>query len=195
MAGKKKDPVEKVVVAVEEVEQGERDSGVVTLSTGVQLRVKPMPKHFIFQVTERYKKPKVPLYFDEGKGREEENPEDPDYIEAMQMYLAEISNASTDIAILRGTEVVHIPEDVMGPDSEEFRDELEVLKFGMVDNSRARYLAWIKAIAAPTDADVENLFEEIGRLTGVTEADVAEAADRFQRLEGRESDSDSGGVD
>ncbi len=188
MAGKKKDPVEKVVKALEETEAGERDGNVVTLSTGVQLRVKPMPKHFIFQVTERYKKPKVPVYFDETKGREEENPEDPDYIEAMQMHLAEISNASTDVAILRGTEVVHVPDDVMGPDSDDFKMELEVLKFGMVDNARARYLAWIKAIAAPLDSDIENLFEEIGRLTGVTEADVAEAADRFQRLEGRKAD-------
>jgi len=188
MAGKKVvDNVEKVVKAVEEIENGERDRDIVTLSTGVQLRVKPMPKHFVFQVTERYKKPKVPVYMTD-KGREEENPSDPDYIEAMQMHLAEISNASTDVAILRGTEVVHIPDDVMGPDSEDFKMELEVLKFGMVDNARARYLAWVKAIAAPADADIENLFEEIGRLTGVTEADVAEAADRFQRLEGRESD-------
>ena len=186
MAGKKEDKVEKVVKAVEEAEQGERDN--ITLSTGVQLRIKSMPKHFIFQVTEKYKKPKVPLYFDESKGREEENPDDPDYIEAMQMYLAEIANASTDVAILRGSEIVHIPDDVMGPDSDEFKMELEVLGFGMIDNSRARYLAWIKAIAAPTDADIETLFEEIGRMTGVTEADVAAAAEMFQRLEGRKAD-------
>ena len=65
---------------------------------------------------------------------------------------------------------------------------MEALDLPMIDNSRVRYLAWVKGMAAPLDADVTLLMEEIGRLTGVTEADVADAVDRFRRLAGRDSD-------
>lgn len=181
--------VSKVVEGVEEAE--ERERGIlesVTLSTGVELKLKPVPKQLILQVTSKFKLPKVPTYFNESKGRDEENPDDPDYQEAAEQYLTDIAVATTDVVFLRGTEIISIPKGFPGPDSKDWKAEMEILGMSMIDNKRARYLAWIKGMAAPLDSDISILMEEIGRQTGVSEKDTEEAVKRFQRLTGRGTD-------
>ncbi|KKM90669.1 hypothetical protein LCGC14_1236230 [marine sediment metagenome] len=174
--------VSNVVEGIEEEEKRERgEEQIVTLSTGVELKVSSVPKNFLYAVTSKFERPKVPTYFNEGKGREEENPDDPDYQEALDQYIVEIANASNNVVLLRGTQIERIPEGFPGPDSKEWIEEMEALDLPMINNSRVRYLAWVKGMAAPLDEDITLLMEEIGRLTGVTEADVADAVDRFQR--------------
>lgn len=185
--------VEKVVGAIEDAEAAElvSENGrlSVELSTGVVLKLRPVPRHFMYEATRRFTSPQVPVVFIEDKGREEENPSDPEYIGAVQKYLADISNAATDVALLRGTEIEHKPEEVPGPDSKEFLEEMEYLKIGMLDNKRARYLYWIKSFAAPMPDDIDKLLSELGRLTGVAENDVDEAVRRFRYFETRDADS------
>ena len=189
MTDRNEEKTRKIVEGVEEAEKRERDIlDSVTLSTGVELKLKPVPKHFIFQVTSKFKLPKVPTTFNKTKGRDEENPDDPDYQEAVEQYLIDIANATTDVCFLRGTEIAKIPKEIPKPNSQEWISEMEVLGMPMIDNKRARYLAWIKGIAAPSDADITILMEEIGRQTGVSEADTEEAVKRFQRLTSRGTD-------
>ncbi len=188
----KKKAVEKTVEAVEAAEAAERAAlngrGTVRMSSGVVFAVRPFPKQHIYEVSKRFKEPRVPLVFNEQKGRDEENPNDPEYAEAVERYLIEMSNATTDAALLRGTKVLEKPGDVMGPDDPEWIEEMEYLGYPMVENSRARYLAWLKAVAAPTDVDIDKLLGELGRLTGVAEDDVTEAVERFRRLTPRNED-------
>jgi len=175
-----------VVEGLEEVERGECDT--VTLSTGVVLKIKPFPRTFIFAVTGRIKKPKPPLVFIESKGREEENPDDPDYQEALEKWAVDVANAGNDVALLRGCEIESIPEGLPGPDSKEWKNEMEVYGLPMIKNPVARYLSWLKAIAAPLERDIILLLGEIGRLTGVSEADVEDAVALFRRLATRTTD-------
>lgn len=175
-----------VVEGAEEV--GERDD-IVTLSSGVQLKVKEVPKHFIFTVTSKFEKPKVP-WADIG-GMQKENPNDPDYLADLERWVADTANAGNDIALLLGTELVEVPNDVMKHGSKEFKEMMEYFELPMLKNKNAIYLNWIKAIAAPTDADITLLLGEIGRLTGVAEADVAQAVDRFRSIAVRDPDSES----
>lgn len=160
----------------------------ITLSTGVILNLRPVPKQFIYEATRSFERPRVPVVLNKDKGREEENPADPDYQEAVQRYIIDTANAATDVAMLRGTEIAHRPKDVPGPDDEIWIQEMEVLRLPMRNNPRARYLAWLKAIAAPLDHDIRTLLEEIGRLTGVSEADVADAVEHFRSLTARDED-------
>lgn len=184
--------VRNVVEGIEEEENRERDEeAIVTLSTGVKLKIKPIPKNFIYAVTSRFEHPKVPTYLNESKGREEPNPDDPDYQDDVEQYIASVANASNDVALLRGTEILELPKGFPGPDSKKWKEEMEALDLPMIDNSRARYLNWIKGMAAPLDRDIVLLMEEIGRLTGVTEADVTDAVERFRRLAGRDSDREA----
>ncbi len=184
--------IRNVVEGTEDEEKRERgEEQIVTLSTGVELRVTSVPKNFLYAVTSRFKQPKIPTYFNEGKGREEENPDDPDYKDEVEQYMADVANASNDVVLLRGTQIKKLPKEFPGPDSEQWIEEMEALDLPMVDNSRVRYLTWVKGMAAPLDSDITRLMEEIGRLTGVTEADVADALDRFQRFAGRNPDQET----
>jgi hypothetical protein len=141
----------------------------------------------MYEVTRRFVRPKPPMV-DLGKGRDEENPGDPDYADALERFLADTANAATDVALLRGTEIEHIPEDVPGPDSKAFREEMELLGLPMLDSSRARYLYWVKSVAAPTSEDINGLLGELGRLTGVAESDVEDAVARFRSVTVRGED-------
>ena len=160
----------------------------ITLSTGVVLNLRPVPKQFIYEATRAFERPRVPVVLNKDKGREEENPADPDYQEAIQRHIIETANAATDVALLRGTEIAEKPETVPGPDDTIWIQEMEVLRMPMSDNPRARYLAWVKAVAAPTDHDILMLLGEVGRLTGVSEADVDDAVERFRRVTARDED-------
>lgn len=177
--------ITKVVEAEERASISENGRPQILLSSGVILNLTSVPKTFIYEATRAFKRPKIPTYLNEEKGREEENPGDPDYLEALEMYAADVANAATDVALLRGTSIQEIPDDVIGPDSEEWIQEMEVLGLPMRDNPRARYMTWIKAIAAPLDNDINGLLEEVGRLTGVSESDVADAVERFRRITAR----------
>ena len=181
--------LENVVEGVEEAEQRERGLvDEITLSTGVVLKVKPVPKHFIFTVTSKFEKPKVPVYFNEKKGREEENPNDPDYAEAVEMYVADIAAAAIDVVILRGTEIISVPKDFPDHNSKEWKEEMAILGLPLATKERARYLAWIKGMACPLEEDITILMEIIGQHTGVSEADTAEAVERFRRTTGGNTD-------
>ena len=179
----------KVIEAEERASISENGRPQILLSSGVILNLTSVPKTFIYEATRAFKRPKIPTYLNEEKGREEENPGDPDYLEALEMYAADVANAATDVALLRGTSIQEIPDDVIGPDSDEWIQEMEVLGLPMRDNPRARYMTWIKAIAAPLDKDINGLLEEVGRLTGVSESDVADAVERFRRKTARSKDT------
>lgn len=190
MAANTDDRVEKVVEAVEALEGSEEFLlGELTLSSGVRLKLKPVSKHFIYGVTATFEPPSVPLVHIDGKKRPIENPDDPDYQEAVDAWIADVANASTDVVLLRGTEIIEKPDHIMGPDDPEWIEEMIVLNVPMHDNRRARYLFWLKAVAAPADDDIRNLMEALGRLTGVAESDVADAIDRFRSLAVRSRNS------
>ena len=163
--------------------------GVVTMSTGVVFSVRPVPRQFLYEIVSQFEPPKVPMYFNKNKGVEEPNPADPDYIEAAERYLLEVNAAQTDAAFLRGTAVIEKPDDIPGPDDQDWIDEMKILGYPMVESPRARYLAWIKGMAAPKNSDISDLLGELGRLTGVSEEDVDDAVERFRRLASRDEDS------
>jgi hypothetical protein len=147
-----------------------------------------VPRHFIYEVTRRFVRPKPPVVFVESKGREEENAGDPDYADALENYIGDVANAATDTALILGTAVKELPKDVPDQDSEDFLQIMDVLGITDLENPKARYLYWIKSIAAPTTEDVNNLLGEIGRLTGVSESDTEDAVRRFRSLAPRRED-------
>ena len=175
--------MEKLIDAVEAADASD-DIPIleVELSSGVILSLRPTPKHFIYQVTSRFQPPQVPTVWLEKKQREEQNPNDPDYQLAIEMYAVEVANAATDVTILRGSQVKYIPDHVMGPDDDDWKAEMQLLGMPLAESKRARYLAWVKGVAAPMDRDIEILLEALGRLTGVAEADVLDAVEKFRRV-------------
>ena len=177
---REKDLSEKVANAVNEVENEEREgSNIFTLSSGVKIRLKPVNQFFIFQVMSKFKPPKIPVVFNEQKGRDEENPNDPDYLEAIEQYDADRAQAGNDVCLLRGIDILEVPKGVVDHNSKQWKEEMEIVGI-QTKNERLRYLSWLKAIAMPTHEELNIVLEGIGRLTGVTEASVAAAADGFR---------------
>lgn len=190
MAAISDDTTEQVVAAVMALEEeDDRPLDEVSFSSGLRLRLKPVSKHFIYGVTKEIPPPAVPLVHLEGKTRPIENPDDPDYQEALEKWISDSANAATDIAMLRGTEILELPEGMIGPESTEWLEEMEVLGLPMRDNSRARYLYWLKAIALPDELELLKLMEALGRLIGVAEDDVTDAVERFRSITPRVSNS------
>ena len=176
----------KTVKAVEEATQ--KDDGIFELSSGVVLRTKKKisPSVLIDIVTEvENTRPKPPFVYIEALGREEVNLDDPEYIERLSRWEAVGAGRIADALILLGTEIESIPKGVEGPTGNEWIEIREVLGFKINRRSeRARYLSWVKTVAIEDQHDWEKLTGHIGRVAGVTEADVKRAQDSFPNKKG-----------
>ncbi len=111
--------------------QGERETEV-TLSTGVRVRLQAVSALLIEDLKAALLEPKVPVVYIEDKGREEENPNDPAYLAALNKYNADRGAAVLDATVLFGVELLDgLPED------ESWLKKLKALeRLGKLDLSR-----------------------------------------------------------
>lgn len=152
-----------VIVAKEGDESEEK---VITLRSGVRVRLKPVPDMVVQRAMAKINKPKVPMWYNPDKEREEPNPNDPDYLEAVRRAEEERGMVAMDVSIMFGCELIdQIPDDrkwvqrlrkVAGieiDDSDEFELEFAYLKYVAFANSAdMNYVTGIDM----TEADVEN---------------------------------------
>lgn len=144
--------------------QGGTSDGIHTLSTGVRVRVKPVPPALVNDVMLRVKVPQVPEVWDAKKGKAWPNPLDPGYIAALAQYEQERGSAALDAVAMFGLELVDgMPE-----------DNTWVLKLGLLgidvaDDTIAREFYYKKYIALGND------LEQLQQIMGVTAEDVTQA--------------------
>lgn len=149
------------------------DLRLVTSSTGVKIRLSPIPRLLIGELA-KIPRPKVPVVFMEDLGRTEENPNDPAFIDAMNEYNIQISVKMVDAFILFGTTVESIPNGFIKQEDPRVKRKLAILGMKPDDEDQV-YLAWIKYFACPMDEDIQAVTDGIGRLSGVSEKDVNDA--------------------
>lgn len=152
----------------------------ITLSTGVKIKPIRIPNMIFPEITNRFEKPPIPRVFIEDLGREEENPNDPVYIEKLSEWQNAFSKAIVDTMIVLGTETVFVPGDVEKETSQRWLGKLKVIGLDPGNDEILRYLYWIKYVAAPMDEDIQSIIEGVGKLAGVSESDVTEAIDQFR---------------
>jgi hypothetical protein len=150
----------------------------ITVSTGVVFKIKKAPSLVFQSLASEFKRnePKIPVLENVGKGRKEENPNDPDYLKAKEEYDNKTNLALLDAALVVCTELDTLPADMELPDGPNWVENL--LAAGMnldLSTKRKRYLAWVKFFAAPMDEDILAFNKEIARLNGVSEGDVTAA--------------------
>src|SRR3990172_6956542 len=174
-----RESLERIAAAVNKGGEGPRP---LPLSTGVVLLIKRVPVMLPTDIAAEALRvqPKVPRVFVEALDRVEENPDDPDYKWGLQQWQAGMLLDMNTAFILLGTEPTTIPEGVPAADAAEFLEQIKILRRD-VEGPRARYLAWGKYCAAPDQNDIASIVREVGRLSGVSEADVSEAVQGFQR--------------
>lgn len=155
---------------------------LITLTTGVELEIFK-PAILAIREVERQvnaQRPKPPSVYREDKETEEENPEDPDYIAAVQEWQTEATERQFNIALITGTKIHSIPDNIAKFDSDDWHGILNVLGVELAKSKEEKYIQWAKYVAAP---ELKDFFMIIGRvmsLIGVREEEVAEAVEAFR---------------
>ena len=111
-----------------------------TLSTGIRAKIVSVASGLMEEAANGVSSPKVPIFIDEN-GREQENPNHPDYVAALADYEHKRNQAVLDAVIMFGIELVDpIPEDdkwlkklkylakrgALNLDAYDLKDELEL---------------------------------------------------------------------
>jgi hypothetical protein len=147
---------------------------------GIVLRLRKVASIILSDAGRKLKEPVVPKIFDEEKGREEENPNDPDYRSAYEDITYRRSMLAIDVYLAFGTEVVEIPDDLDPPESPLWIADLQEFGLEIPKGGKARYVAWLKYYAL-SDQDLTSLSIAAMRFGGATlEADAQAAQDGFQ---------------
>lgn len=178
----------------EEQAQVERANNTeVTLSNGIILSINPVPPLMIRHAGAHLPKPKPPIVHIESKGREEENPSDPYFLEQLQDWKNMVNETAVNVLIGVGTSVVSVPSGMYLPEDEGWAEMAEAV--GIVVNTKnapARYLSWLRFYALADTKDVELAMGRVAMVAGVNEKDVAEAMSSFPGGEKGRPDSGSG---
>jgi hypothetical protein len=176
---------------------GEPDEpGTLRLSSGIVLRIKAVPQRALRDAARRVPVPPVPVFHNEDKDRDEENPNDPDYQRAMQEYQIATYSAGANIAMLMGTEFKSAPPGEYGPDDDEWVSFLRMTSSGLLDeidlNDKAqRYFAWLNYWALRTNDDTSLCVMAPMLAASVSEEEVALAVSSFRSDKRRQTDRDS----
>lgn len=172
---------QKTLKIVEEALEKRKD--IFELSSGVVLKTKakinPSVIIDILSAVEKVR-PEAPVIYIENLDREEINYDDPEYVDRLGRWETVSAGRIADALILLGTEIKSIPKGVEKPEGNAWIETLEVLGFKLNRRSTpARYLAWVKHVAIQDQDDWEAITENVGRMAGVTEADVKRAQSSF----------------
>lgn len=156
---------------------------VVTLSTGVKLEVKAVPRFALKNIQDRLagERPKVPKVYLKEDDREIEVPENPDYQRALLAYEGKVIESTYDAMIILGTKVLEVPVGVQGVGDTEWADDLKLVGIDVPVNGKSRYLSWMKLYACQADVDMESITKAISKSMGITEEEAAKAAELFRR--------------
>lgn len=170
----------RAAVQVAKERAGNRDS-VVTLSTGVRVKINPVSATLIDKVQTKVKDPTPPDVFIDEKGRSEPNYSDPDYLRAIDRANTDRVVAAMDALILFGVELVDgLPENDTWLKNLRLLEkigELDLSDLDLDDQFEAEF-AYKRYIAlAPQDIAI------VAAATGLSEGDVAVAEATFRGTE------------
>ena len=122
--------------------------------------------------------PTVPMVFIEDKGREEENPNDPDYRAALAVWNANAVMRMFNALVVSCLTIKEL-NSAYDPYGEDFEDFLVAVELEPVKGKLPRFLQWIQTYALIKE-ESRQLTEWMMALAGVTEEDVAEATSFLQ---------------
>jgi len=171
------------------------DPNRIELSNGVVLKIKAGSRNAISYAGRNAQKdhpqPEIPMVFIKDQERSEPNADDPDYIQAFNIWQIEISARIMDVLYAQAVIVETIPDGVGGPDSIEFKDFLEL---AMGEQLRAsemgRLVQWLRYWAIP-DGDRLDLQRRLLQLAGVPLEDLKEVETTFPDNTGGKPDNGS----
>lgn len=176
------------VDAVKEL-KSESGPGEVTLSTGVRVRLRPVPAWLVQETQNHVQDPLVPTWHNPEKDRDEPNPNDPAYLSALQRAQARRAEAGTDVLVLYGVELVEgVPPDEEWLPKLRFLEKRGLFSFEGYDltDPLERAFIFVKFVAMGNDD-----WALLGRVAGLSGEDVNRAVASFRGDAERGSDNGS----
>lgn len=178
------DKVSKVLATATRTERGAE----VVLSNGITLEVKAVPPMLVDALNAEYAPPDAPMWLNPDKGREEPNPNDPDWVRAVEKLENQRQDAVNNLVLAAGTKLkLPLPEGRVGPENDEW---LEIVKLTAeltgkdievpTEPGIKRYLAWLRYYAIETGTDFGLVMNLVLELAGISEQEVTEALNKFR---------------
>lgn len=169
----------------------------VTLKSGITLKCRGVPPYVQRAVLAGITVPEIPKVRNKEQDRDEENPNDPEYAKAVAAYDLRVAEAGDNLYLLSGTRPSSIPDGVHKPEDDAWIEDLEANLVAIGEpvtiereKERLRYLHWVKYYALASSAELILVIATVARLSGVTEEDVASAAEGFPGGKGRGVDNE-----
>ena len=132
------------------------------------------------------------MVYIESHERDEENPNDPDYIAAIEERDTRVYRAGVDIALVMGTSCKDVPTGWYRPEDKGWLDELPVGELEVdVSNEAIRYLNWLHLYALRTPHDLSRTTYNALVRAGLMEAEIASAIASFLSSARRAADRDA----
>jgi hypothetical protein len=152
----------------------------VILSTGVRVRMRPIPRALLHRVQLAVSVPDVPTVT--VGDREQPNPVDPDYLAAIDAADVERYRLIARLMLSDGIEIVDCGS-VLPVEDDGWVERLE--SAGLIINREQRQAEWLELVAMATDEDVARTFEIAQRGVGLLEWEVLAEMRFFPDLAGR----------
>jgi hypothetical protein len=163
--------------ALQVAKEKSQENKVVTLSTGIRAILHPVSASLIQEVVSKIVDPPVPVEYNEAKGVSQENPHNKEYQATITANNQKRARASMDAFALFGLELV----DGL-PSSDKWLKKLKQMeRLGYLDLSE---------FDLDDDIDLEFIFKRyiamsasdftaIGKMTGISQEDIAAAESSF----------------
>lgn len=164
----------------------------VTLSNGIVLQGVSVPRVIMARMVSRFPLPKPPeqTVVINGQEHQEENPDDPEYLEALDRAHSKRIELANDVFLTMGTKLISVPEDMLRPDDDKWLEPLIMLEAigrdepaGWVESER--YLHWLKMYALQERDDASLAWGAALAATGTLETEVIEAVEYFRTKQER----------
>lgn len=155
----------------------------ICLSNGVVLKIRPVPPLAMREAATSEPQPKPPIVHIAAQDRDEENPNDPDYLAEVERWQLKQLARVADVMLILGTELVDLPQEcgLVPPDSDEWIEMLQAagIQIQVSSNRYTRYLTWLRLYAIRSEPDLAEVFTAVVSASGVTEVEVQRAAAAF----------------
>lgn len=164
------------------VNRGAPPADTWTSEGGLKLKLYKVISQVVAEAGAKVEIPRPPKSYLKDQERWEENPSDPDYLEALQRAKVRQGIASIQIYLALGTAVISLPEGKGAAETEEWATDLEELgvEIPPVSRRNSRYCAWLRFYML-NDADFTSLIRATMLYSGhVSETQVAEVVDSFR---------------
>ena len=149
-------------------------------SNGCVLELRGVPSFVTLAVLKAHPKPPVPIIMIEDKQREEENPNDPNYIQALNQYNEELATLTSDVYLANGVKIKSVPDDYLPLDDDEWIEPLEFSGIQFPHDGIGRRVAYLKYYLL-ADEDIAKVTTAVAIAGGVvTEEQVDQAAESFR---------------